>query len=323
MQVYSMVILLDVMYLYIKQIIMGSQYTCKDSPPVFKQSHSTMEVKTNMIMVYIHFLQPLVMLTFISYLCIMYVSPVMFHLKRKADETESNEFILTQYLPLLMLPLIIYLVIAYVWPVISFHLKQKANNYFYIKQDETFDDAQQAKVEVAKRWKMIHLGCAYGANILIYMVFYVQPVKLMHLLVDLDKGLHSVDQYILYLNTVLAVLMLILLTVIVTTGLVFKCRKISFISTVSMSISLNIVYMVCYSFPRMAVEFTHDPLLAIYGCFMAISIAISLYPLLFYCSGMTLLSRMAINHAYVALFPFKYFLISAVFALSCFCSIIL
>ena len=300
---------------------MGSQYTCVDSPPMFKQSHSTltMEVNTNMIMVCIRFLQPLVMLMFISYLSIVYVSPVMFHLKHKADEIESNEFILTQYLPLLMLPLISYLVITHVWPVISFHVKEKVNSYFYIKQDESFDDEQQTKVEVAKRWKTIHLGCAYGANTLIYMIFYVQPVKLIHLLVDLDKGLHSVDQYILYLNTVLAVLVLTLLTVIVTAGLVFKYRKISFISTVSMSISINIIYMVCYSFPRMAVEFSHDPLLAVYTCLMAMSIAVSLYPLLFYCSGMTLLSRMAMKHAYVALFPFKYFFISAVFALSCFC----
>ena len=265
-----------------------------------------MEVKANMIMVCIYFLQPLVMLTFISYLCIVYVSPIMFHSKHKTDEIYQNEVILTQYLPLLMLPLISYLVIAYVWPVISFHLKEKANNYFYIKQDETFDVEQQAKVEVAKRWKTIHLGCVYGANTLIYMIFYVQPVKLMmHLLVNLDKGLHSVDHYILYLNTVLAVLVLTLLTVIVTAGLVLKCRKISFISTVSMSISLNIIYMACYSFPRMAVELAHDPLLVIYECFMAMSIAISLYPLLFYCSGMTLLSRMAMKHAYVALFPFK------------------
>ena len=282
-----------------------------------------MEVKTNMIMACIYFLQSLVMLTFISYLCILYVSPIMFHSKHKTYEIYPNEVILTQYLPLLMLPLISYLVIAYAWPVISFHLKEKANNYFYIKQDETFDDEQQAKVEVAKRWKTIHLDCVYGANTLISLIFYVQPVKLMmHLLVDSDKGLHSVDQYILYLNTVLtvlAVLVLTLLTVIVTASIVFKCRKVSFISTVSISISLNIIYMVCYSFPRMAVELAHDPLLAIYTCSMAVSIAISLYPLLFYYSGTTLLLRMVMKLAYVALFPYKYFLISAVFALSCFC----
>ena len=81
--------------------------------------------------------------------------------------------------------------------------------------------------------------------------------------------------------------------------------------------------MVCYSFPRMVVDFAHDPLLAAYTCFMAIGIAISLYPLLFYCFGLTLLSRIAMKHAYVALFPFKYFLISAVFALPCICCMFL
>ena len=275
---------------------------------------TTEATKTNMTMACTYFLQSLFMLALVSYLSVVYISPVIFHLKQKTDRIYPNEVIFTQYLPLLMLPFISYLIIVYIQPSISFYLKEKAANYFCIKQDENFDVDQQAKVEVTKRWKVIHLSCAYGASILICLVFYVRPIKLIHL-VTIDRDMDSIDQYILCINTLLPVLVLTLLTVTVIAGLVSKCRKIRFISTISMSISVNIIYVLCYSFPRMVVAFFHDPVLTIYTCFTAIGIAVSFYPLLFYCSGMTVLSRIAKKHA---LFPFNCFSVLVGFAHSCF-----
>ena len=283
------------------------------SSPVLK-SHEvlTAEVtKTNITMTCIYyFLQTLFMLALVSYLSVVYISPVIIHSKQNTDEIYPNEVIFTQYLPLLMLPFISYLIIVYVQPLIS----EKANNYFCMKQDENFDDDQQAKVEITKRWKVTHLGCAYGANTLIYLIFYIRPVKLIHL-VNIGKDVHSADQYIIYINTLLPVLVLTLLTVTMIAGFVVKCRKIKFISTVSMSISVNIIYVLCYSFPRMVIAFVHDPVLTIHTCFTAISIAVSFYPLLFCCSGMTLLSRMARMHT---LFPCNCFPILTAFTHSCF-----
>ena len=78
-----------------------------------------------------------------------------------------------------MLPIISYIIIAYIRLVISFHLKQKVDDYFYMpKVDVNIDDdgEQKAKVEVAKKWKLTHLHCVLGANHLIYIIFFVRPL---------------------------------------------------------------------------------------------------------------------------------------------------
>ena len=248
------------------------------------------------------------------------------------NESEDNQdngmyltdVILTQYLPLLMLPFIGYLIITYVRPVISFHLKQKADNYFHVELDvvDFDDDEQQAKVEVAKKWKMSHLHCMFGANNIIYVVFFVRPVELFHILVDLSKGVRH--QYILYVNAILPVLVFTLCNAMVTAPTAYKyvCRRISVISSLSILISVNIIYTVCYSIPRMVVAFVHDPVLATYMCFTAIGIVMSLYPLSWFCSALGMLSVLAMKQVYAASLPFKQlfcFLISVIFALSCFC----
>ena len=163
--------------------------------------------------------------------------------------------------------------------MISFHLKQKlANIHFYTKQGVNRfnfgDNEEQAKVKVAKRWKMKDLFCVYLVNLFIYSILYTRPFEVMHL--DyIDEDVHPIDQCILYVHTVSTYLVQIPFTVI-TMPVFTVCRKISFVSAFSsMLISVNIIYM-CYSFPKIF----HDPLLVMYRCFTTTGIILSVYPLL-------------------------------------------
>ena len=248
----------------------------------------------------------------------------------KHNRRNSTDVIITQYLPLLMLPIISYMIIVYIRPVISFHLKQKTDDYFYMQQvDVNIDDdgEQKAKVEVAKKWKLTHLHCVLGVNLLIYIIFFVRPLELFLLLFELlllDKGVHSIDECIVDINAILPGLVVTVLSFTVLAAHSVKCihRRISLISLGAMYISVNIIYMVCYSLPRMVVEFAHNPLLATYMCFTAVGIIISIYPLGWYCAGLLMLSRLTMMQAYVASFPFKslfYFLISTVLVLIYLC----
>ena len=238
------------------------------------------------------------MLLMISLLAMMYIPPQLppkrvQYLKQKARQL---------YLPLLMLPFVSYLIIADIRPVISFHLKQKlANIHFYTKQGVNRfyfgDNEEQAKVKVAARWKMKDLfSFVYLINLFIYLILYVRPFEVMHLDYT-NEDVHPVDQCILYIHTVLTYLVQIPFSVI-TMPLFTMCRKISFVSALSMLISINIIYMLCYSFPRMAVEIFHDPLLVMYRCFTTTGIILSFYPLLlWYCEGIALLCMLAVRQA--------------------------
>ena len=248
------------------------------------------------------------------------------------NRRNSTDVIINQYLPLLMLPIISYMIIVYIHPVISFHLKHKTDDYFYMPQvgvNIDHDDEQKAKVEVAKKWKLTHLHCVLGANHLIYIIFFVRPLELIPLLFEillLDKGVHSIDECIVDLNAILPGLVVTVLSFTALAAHSVKCihRRISLISIGAMYISVNIIYMVCYTFPRMVVELAHDPLLATYMCFTAIGIVTSIYPLGWYCAGLLMLSRLTMKQAYVASFPFKslfYFLISTVLVLTYLCLI--
>ena len=113
----------------------------------------------------------------------------------------------------------------------------------------------------------------------------------------IDEDIHPIDQCILYIHTVLPHLVQTPLAVILIAGLVFKCKKISFVSTVFMTVfmtvSVNIMYMVCYS-PRMAVC---DPLLVIYKCFTTTGIILSFYSLLGLCVEFVMLAVLTMRQA--------------------------
>ena len=99
---------------------------------------------------------------------------------------------------------------------------------------------------------MKDLFCVCVVNLFIYLILYSQPFKVMHL--DyIDEDVHPIDQCILYIHTVLTYLVQIPFCVI-TMPVFTACRKfISFVSALSMLISVKIINMLCYSFPRMEV----------------------------------------------------------------------
>ena len=94
------------------------------------------------------------------------------------------------------------------------------------------------------------------------------------------------------------------------------CRKfISFVSALSMLISVNIINMLCCSFSRMAVEIFQDPLLVMYRCFTTTGIILSFYPLLWYCEEIALLCVLPVRQVWMTSFWFK-------ISLYCFISIV-
>ena len=92
--------------------------------------------------------------------------------------------------------------------------------------------------------------------------------------------------------------MIIFLFTIVIGGAVLKWRKFSFTTVISLSITVNIIYIVCYFFPRMLVAFCNNPLQATYNCFMLIVIIVSSYPLIWYCLGLHALFKLAVQQVH-------------------------
>ena len=61
----------------------------------------------------------------------------------------------------------------------------------------------------------------------------------------------------------------------------------------------------CYLFPRILVEFIDNHLQAMYNCCMLIVIIASSYPLIWYCLGLHLFFRLALQQVHLSLFAFK------------------
>ena len=216
--------------------------------------------------------------------------------------------IITRYLPLAMIPFISYLSIACIYPVIYFHLKRnlrKPDNSFYTKQDITLDsDYNELNVKpVARKWKALHLQGLLATNCYIFCVLWLctLPADMIHCN-DKDKGfLANTDHYISYIHKALSVIFLI----IMIGGVFLRWRKLSFVSSVSISITVNIIYMVCYYVPKMLVEFTYDPSEATYNFCMTIVVILSAYPLTWYCLALFIFSKLALKQAYLSLCSWK------------------
>ena len=234
--------------------------------------------------------------------------------------------IITRYLPLVMVPFISYLSIVYVYPVISFRLKRhlrNPENYFHTEQDHITHDSNGQEVNrVARKWKALHLQGLLATNCYIYCVLWLcfSPADLIHYN-NSDKGfLASTDHYILYVHKAISVVVLIIMI-----GGVFL-RWTSLISSISTSITLNIIYMVCYFLPNMLVGFIYDPLEAMQNCCMTIVVILSSYLLTWYCLALFMFSKLALKQAYLSLFSWKglfHCLTFAIMVLSyCICFII-
>ena len=215
---------------------------------------------------------------------------------------------ITLYLPLVMVPLISYLTIVYIYPVIYYCLKrhlQNSDNSFYIRQNVKVDSDEQlkAKVMLARKWKELHLQGLLATNCYIYFVLWlcIPPTQLIHYNNRGNSLLITTDHYVSYLHEILSIIVLVIII-----GAVFlRCRNFSFISLICMSITVNIVYVMCYSIPRMLVGFTYGPLQATYNCCMAVVVIISSYPLTWYCLGLFMFSKLALKQAYLNLFSCK------------------
>ena len=196
---------------------------------------------------------------------------------------------ITEYLPFVMVPFISYLTIMYAHPMICFHLKkylQKTDNYFNNIQDGDFNEL---KTKFSKKWKVLHLESLLQASCIIYfLLIYGRLGILSAHYNNVDKGYW----YIPYIHGTLLIVVMIFLCAILISGMFFKCRKISFTTVISMSISVNIIYMVCYFFPEILVSFIYDPVQATYTIFIAIIIIVSSYPLMWYYFLLLLFSRM-------------------------------
>ena len=72
----------------------------------------------------------------------------------------------------------------------------------------------------------------------------------------------------------------------------------------SVSISVNIIYTICYFFPAILLVFIHDPLQIIYTCFMVAIFIMFIYTLI-WCFGLALLSRMLLKQDHFTWFSLK------------------
>ena len=61
----------------------------------------------------------------------------------------------------------------------------------------------------------------------------------------------------------------------------------------------------CYLFPRILVEFINNPLQAMHNCSMLMVIIVSSYPLIWYCLGLYVLFRMALQQVHLSIFSLK------------------
>ena len=215
--------------------------------------------------------------------------------------------VITYYLPFLLAPFVSYITVVYIYPMISSRLKQylhKSDN----SQDENNED--MAKTKVAKKWKILNLEALLITNW--YLYFVIVWLCTFHAEVNPydneGKGiLSSIDYYIPYIHKIISffIIIIFLLTILIG-GAFFKWRKFNFPVATSISITVNIICVMCYWFPRILVEFINNPLQAMYNCCMLIVIIVSSYPLIwYYCLGLYVFFRMALQQVHLSIFSFK------------------
>ena len=210
---------------------------------------------------------------------------------------------ITQYIIFSITPFIIYPTIACIYPRVSSHLRQ----YFQeidntIMQDVNhYCNEEETKVKFVKHWKMSYLLCLFGAN-LITMACLIGRL----IIPAPDVCDKAVDCYISNINAALSSLLMVIMVAMVF-RLLLRYRRPSFISIISMLISLNIVYIAFYFFPSMLVTLMYDPLQAVYTSVIMTVIIISSYPIFWFFVVSLLFSKLVLKQAYFTLFSFTSF----------------
>ena len=216
--------------------------------------------------------------------------------------------IITRYLPLIMPPFVSCLSIVYIYLVIYFQLRQhlrKGDNSFYMKQVITLDSDEQ-KVKVAEKWKVLHLQGLLATNCYIFCVLWlcILPADMIYYNdKDKDFNLANTDHYISYIHKALSVILLIIM--IGGPEVFLRWRKLNSTPSISISIIVNIIYMVSYFVPKMLVEFIYDPSEATYNLCMTIVVILSAYPLTWYCLTLFIFSKLALKQAYLSMFSWR------------------
>ena len=187
----------------------------------------------------------------------------------ESEDDKYNNYVIAKiivhYIVFSMTPFIIYLTIVYIHPKVSSHLKRQ---YLQKTDNVNHDTGEQeaAKLKFVKNWKIFCLRCLCSANLLMI------SCMLLHLTVMLDfpaaSDLEVYDQTIDRYVTTLSYFVSMFITAVMFKPLISRCRRLNVISIISMTISLNMVYIVLYFFPTILVTFTYGPLQAKYNCLM-------------------------------------------------------
>ena len=186
------------------------------------------------------------------------------------------------YLPLTLMPFISCLTITYICPLISCYVNQysEAN-----EKDEFFQipgqtDMHLMQTKITKKWKTLHLVCLFLTSFVVNMnLLELHIYSAVKLIEYGNEILHEEEflfgpsgyHYLPYMHAKLSYFLvgtLLILAIGYSIIYVYKHKKSVFIAT---SISVNVIYILCYFFPTMLLAFLHDPLLTIFSCFMAIA----------------------------------------------------
>ena len=217
---------------------------------------------------------------------LQFISNHFFQVKSKGDA--KYEIIVCMikaltYLPLTLMPFISCLTIIYICPWISWHLNQysevnEKDEFFQIKQLPQAD-MQLMQTKIAKNWKTLHLICLFLTSFVVNMILIELHIYSATKFIEYGNEILHEDEflfgptgyhYLPYLHATLSYLLIgTLLTLAIGYSIFSICKrkKSIFITT---SISVNIIYILCYFFPSMLLAFIHDPLLTIFTFFMAI-----------------------------------------------------
>ena len=164
------------------------------------------------------------------------------------------------------------------------------------------------QAKVIQKWKSLHLIClliiSLIINVLLVILHIASTVEFINYgnEVLLDNGHISSDHYRPYSHTILSS---IVIFIMFTTAVLFLALKRKINSFISTSISVNLIFILCYFFPTVLLAFIHDPLQIAYTCFMVIIFVFFIYALV-WALGLVILARVVAKQTnHVTLFPVK------------------
>lgn len=224
---------------------------------------------------------------------IQFISNPYFQVKSEDDakyKTVLHMMKALTYLPSTLMPLISFLIIFYVYPLISCYIKQysekiEKDKFFYMKQ-LTHAEIQLMQEKFTQKWKSFHLIRLFLTSAVINMLLVRLHIYSAAKFISYgNEILHdeefligpSGNHYLPYMHAALSYFVFTVMFVIAIGFCIYKRTRNSLITT---SITVNIVYTLCYFSPTMLLAFFHDPLLTIFNCIMVIAIIFSIYTLI-------------------------------------------